>query len=250
MDALRRIGRDLARRQHVDAYVVAAAAILLATLSLFGDLVSTNVRWSVALAALGLLVYRITLPDAPGDFDAVLRSRIAFEDTTFVSRLRTARTVWVFGPSAVNLLSGSMANELRRTVLSRNDGSVHVAVLDPAAAEAVALAARHLDEALDYPTKKLPQALADTVEQLANVASWDTPGTFEYRLADFNPGFSLVAVDPRSRQGTLIVEFHGYHNESTESRMHIELRRRDSEHWYEYWTDQFETLWEASRPPA
>lgn len=45
----------------------------------------------------------------------------------------------------------------------------------------------------------------------------------------------------------LIVEFHGFHSESTGSRMHIEHHRRDSEHWFTYWTDQFETLWSASR---
>ena len=77
---LRRIGRDLSRRQHLDAYVVAAFALVLAVLSMLGDLVSVDLRWAAALAALGLLVFRITLPEASGDVETVLQSRVAFDD--------------------------------------------------------------------------------------------------------------------------------------------------------------------------
>jgi len=250
LDALRRITRDLRRRQHVDAYVVAAVAVLLAALSLFGGLVDEDVRWSVVLAALGLLVYRLTLPEPAGDADALLLSRTAFEETTFASRLRTARNVWIFAPSAANLLTASTADELRRTVLARSDGAVRIAVLDPAATSAVDLAARQLDDAVDFPMQKLREALATTESRLAAMSEWEVPGSLAVRYAAYSPGFSLVAVDPYEKHGVLIVEFHGFHNESTGSRMHLELHRRDTEHWYAYWTDQFETLWSASRAPA
>jgi len=244
-----RVARHLKRRQHVDAYVVAFVAMVLAVLTLLGK-GDDDLRWSAVLAALAILVYRITLPEARGDVDAVLQSRVAFNDTTFASRLRSARTLWVFGPSAINVLGGSTGNELRRTILARADGMVRVAVLDPDAPEAVALAARQLDEALDYPMKSLAASLADAVLQLDTIAAWDTPGSFEYRFAGFNPGFSLIGIDPESRDGVLIVEFHGYHNESTESRMHVELTRRASQHWYDYWLDQFQSLWNAAREPV
>ena len=41
---------------------------------------------------------------------------------------------------------------------------------------------------------------------------------FAYRLLDFNPGFSLVAIDPTASGGQVIVEFHGFHSESTNQR--------------------------------
>jgi len=248
VNALRRIGRDVLRRRHLDAYVVAAVALVLSLLTLVG-VGSDDVRWSVTLAALAILVYRVTLPERSGDADTVLRSRAAFADTTLASRFRAARTLWVYGPSAVYLLGGSTGTDLRRTVLARPDGSVRVAVLDPASPEVVALTARHLDEALDYGMKTLPEALAETVPLLERLAGWDTAGRFEYRFAPVNPGFSLVGIDPEEPHGLLIVEFHGFHNESTESRMHVELTRRASEHWYEYWLDQFRSLWSASHPP-
>jgi hypothetical protein len=29
----------------------------------------------------------------------------------------------------------------------------------------------------------------------------------------------------------------------------VELTRKQSDHWYTYWTDQFERIWSASAPP-
>ena len=60
----------------------------------------------------------------------------------------------------------------------------------------------------------------------------------------------MVAIDPSSRGGRVIVEFHAFHNEATSSRMHVELTRKQSDHWYSYWTDQFERIWSAAAPPA
>ncbi len=59
-------------------------------------------------------------------------------------------------------------------------------------------------------------------------------------------GFSLISIDPTTRKGHVIVEFHGFHNEATSCRMHIEVTRRQSDYWYAYWTNQFGRIWEAS----
>jgi hypothetical protein len=82
------------------------------------------------------------------------------------------------------------------------------------------------------------------------MSTWNTSGSFGYKVLDYNPGFSLVAIDPTARNGHIIVEFHGFHNEATSTRMHIELSRQQSEKWYAYWTDQFEGIWDAASAPA
>lgn len=249
MSGLRRIGRDLKARRHIEVYVVAGVSVVLAVLSLVGDLVGDGVRWSVVLAALGLLTYQLALPDGAGDLDTVLHSRAVFDDTTFSSRLLRATEVWVYGPSAVNLLTADAADVLRTRVLSQPAGTVRVVVLDRSQREAMAIAARQLDESLDFQSIDLARALEVTVDRLEKIGAWTVAGTFEYRFAPFNPGFSIVALDPKSKNGLLIIEFHGLNNESTGSRMHIELRREDSEHWYGYWCAQFECLWNGARPP-
>lgn len=256
MRALRRIGRDLKLRRHVEVYVLAAASIAIGVGSLVGDVVSEDLRWATVLAALSVLTYQVTVPDRSRDLDEVLHNRTSFDETTFVSRLRGAREVWLLAPSAINLLTADTADTLRKTVLARSDGTVRVLVLDPAAHDAVALAARQLDDATDYPSVALTRAMQATAERLAIMAAWPVAGTFEHRYMGFNPGFSIVAIDPHRRDGHLIVEFHAVHNESTASRMHIELTRAASERWYLYWRDQFEHLWgrarapEAARPPG
>lgn len=246
---MHRIGRDLRERRHVDVYVVAGASVVIALLSLVGDLVPEGLRWSVVLAALGLLTYQIAAPDHTADPDALLSTRDAFVDVPVRSRVRGAREVWVYGPSAVNLLSEDFIDALRSGVLGKADGVVRVVVLDPEQRPAVAIAASQLDAATDFPNIELPDALAATSRRLASMAAWDVAGTFEHRLAPFNPGFSLFIVDPGSGDGTAIVEFHGLRNESTGRRMHVELTRRTSAYWYAYWVSQFVQLWDRSRPP-
>jgi hypothetical protein len=246
--ALRRIGRDLVQRRHVEIYVVALASIMLAFLSLIGDVVSDDIRWAVVFAALGLLTYQVSLPPRAGELDDVLHTRAAFDDVTFSSRVRGAREVWLLGPSAI-VLSASTADDLRKSVLARRDGVLRVMVLDPAAPAAIDLAAHQLDDATEFPSVALPDALRTTVDRLELMAAWDVSGSFEHRYMGFNPGFSLVAIDPHGREGLLILEFHGVHNESNASRMHIQFKRTTSEHWYVYWRDQFEHLWLHARQP-
>jgi hypothetical protein len=249
MIALRRIGRDLKHRRHVEIYVVAAASIVLAACSLVGDLLGDDLRWATVFAALALLTYQLSLPDQSGDLDAALHGRASFDETTFASRVRRAREIWIQAPSAANLLTADTTDLLRRCVLARPEGVVRVMVLDPSADTAVTLAAQQLDDATDYLAVELPRAISTTVDRLEMMAAWSLSGTFHYRYLGFNPGFSSVAIDPHSRDGLLIVEFHGVHNESTASRMHIELTRSGSERWYVYWRDQLEHLWHDARSP-
>ena len=250
MQVLRRVGRDIRARRHIEVYVIVAASVVVAVLSLVGEVVSEGARWSVVLSAVGLLLYQVTLPDGAGSADDVLRDRTAFDATTFESRLARATEVWVYGPSAVNLLTAHTAEVLRTRVLDRPDGRLRVVVLDNDQEHAVAIAHRQLDEAPGFQTSDLPHALEVTVDRLERMARWGLDGRFEYRLAPYNPGFSMVALDPGRKDGVLIIEFHAVHNQSTGQRMHVELTRRESERWYEYWKAQFEYLWDQSRVPV
>lgn len=245
-----RIGRDIGARRNVDAYVTSAAALVMAVLSLLGDLVPVNLRWAVLLAAAGLLVYRITVPAvAPGSADTVLADRGSFDTTPLAWRLRGASEVWIAAPSAISLLSPGNCDLIRQEVLAHATGRLRVMVLDPHGTTAMETAARQLDDAVRYSVQHLGPSLDAMVPQLAAMHAWDVPGSTEYRLLAFNPGFSIVAVDPDRPDGRIIVEFHGVHNDSAAQRMHLELRRTDSPHWYAYWREQLTHLWTAAREP-
>jgi hypothetical protein len=247
----RRVGRDLKNRRHVDAYSIAFVTLALAVLSLVPDIVPNQVRWAALLAGVGILVLRITIPDsAPGSVDQLLSDRFAFDGHPVADRLKGAAEVWVFAPSAVNFLSAHNCELLRTCVLNKSDGIVRVVVLNSADDAAVGLATRQLDDSLDYPKQDFSDCLHATTRLLGAMASWQVRGSFDYRLLGYNPGFSLVAIDPAARDGVVIVEFHGFHNEATSSRMHIEIQRRQSDHWYAYWTEQFNRIWEGAAIPV
>ncbi|WP_285790630.1 hypothetical protein [Micromonospora sp. NBRC 101691] len=230
---------------------MALVALAFAALSTVGDLLSTNLRWTAALGGIGLLILRAALPER-ADLDAVERifgDRSAFDLDPLTDRLKDAQEVWIYAPSAVNLLSPERCEVLRHRVLGGAAGRARIVVLDPTQEVAVAEVSRQLDDSLDYPLQEFGPSLASVVQQLRRMASWQVAGKLEYGFLSYNPGFSLVAVDPKSHKGVVIVEMHAFHNTSTASRMHLRLTRAETEKWYFYWLSQFERIWDSARKP-
>ncbi|HEX6075436.1 MAG TPA: hypothetical protein VFZ32_09255 [Micromonosporaceae bacterium] len=248
LQGARRVWSDVLARRHIEAYVVAGTAFTIAVLSLLTDVVKDEVRWAAVLAGVGILVFGMTLPPREiTDLDAHLHDRSRFDETPLYKRLVNAHEVCVFAPSAANLLSANHCDIMRRTVLARPDGALRVVVLDPDNDNAVLHAERYLDDTVDFPGQRLRESLATTLRQLATMSRWQVPGAVSWRLADVNPGFSLVGIDMNTPSGVVIVEFHGAHNVAVAGRMHMEITRKKSERWYVYWTGQFEALWAESR---
>lgn len=245
-----RVISDIRERKNIESYIAVATAIAFSVVSLFHETMPDQYRWSVLFAAIGLLVYRMTLSpvtvEMPSD---LLGDRSEFEAHPLSARLRDARDVRVFAPSGVNLLSEQTCEHLRRTVLGRVGGSLRVVLLDPRQTAAVEIAARQLDGSLEYQFHELESALTMMRERMRRMQQWKVEGAFEYRVFAYNPGFSLVIVDPDTSHGVVIVEFHGVYNSDTSSRMHLTLTLARSERWYRYWIRQFDRIWEESKPP-
>ncbi|MBG0814054.1 hypothetical protein [Planomonospora sp. ID82291] len=245
----RKVAGDIKARRNLDVYAVAAVTVLFAVLSTIGDILPDNLKWTVVLAGIGLLVYRVAVPPEPAaKQDDLLGDRSAYEHVPLHVRFRQARDVRILAPSAVNLLSPQTCELLRSTVLSRADGTVRVLVLDPAETAAVGIASAQLDDSVDLPVQRLPDAVRTTVGHLRAMGRWQVKGDFGARLLPYSPGFSLIALDPDTAHGKVIVETHGFRNTSTASRMHLELTRENSPHWYAYWLQQFEHAWQTGSP--
>jgi hypothetical protein len=244
------IGPGLGGLRRIESHAVAAVALAFTVLSLIGETVTDDLRWAVVMAGIGLLVHRGAAAETRPSAHRLLADRREFEETPLQHRLRTAQEVWVFAPSGANMLSSPHCDALRRYVLNREYGAVHVVVLDPNATETVARTAHWFSDSLDFSSRKFTQSLDAVIGRLEAMARWPHRGEFSYRLLDHNPGFSLVAIDPAKRTGTLIVEFHAVHNESSAARMHLTLTRSISAHWYSYWMDQFQHIWRNAAEPA
>lgn len=247
----RRFMDDVRRRRYLDAYAVGFVAFAMAVATMVADELGTDFRWAVALAGIGIIVLRFTVSDGRGGVDrgVPVGDRSAFDGRPLADRLRQAREVCVFAPSAANVLNEQNSELFRSEVLGRANGRVRMVVLDPSEEQTVALAVRQLDKSLTYQRSDFRADLRSSVDEFRRMSDWKVAGTFEYGFLPYNPGFSMIALNPGSRDGTVIVELHGFSNETTAKRMHLEFTRDNDRDWYEYWAGQFEQIWSAARAP-
>lgn len=230
-----RILNDILNGRHLETYVVALVGVALILVDIVGE-VDNALRLSVITAALVVLLFRATLPSGEAvDLDRVLHDRNQF--APFRDFIAGARTLWVYGPSAVNIAGESPY--IKREILDKG-GSARFLIQDPRERHSVEILHDQLDLANDLE--------ADIERSRAIFRKMQAWGKLEYRLLPYSPGFSLVIINPDDRDGRLIVELFGYKNELITDRMHITIRRADSPRWFDHWTAQFRTMWEQSRP--
>jgi hypothetical protein len=233
---LRRVFADILAGKNIEAYVVAAIAIALAVLGVLDNAVSDDWKLTAILAALALLVFNTTRTDNKViDLDAVLQDRQSFG--AFQDVIKGKRVLWIYGPSAINVLRDSA--HIKREILDRG-GEVRIIIQDMQSEAGMHILAQQIDQTMD-----LKNSIVMSHDLLKRMKGW---GKVELRVLSYSPGFSLVVVDPDARDGKAIVEFFGYRNELITERMHIEITRQQSQHWFEYWADQFQKMWDEARP--
>ncbi len=230
--ALRRILQDVMNGRNVDAYVVTLIGVVLIGLDVIGT-VDTGLQLTVLIAAVSVLLFRATTPDeARVDLDAVLQDRQGY--SPFRDFIRGGQTLWVYGPSAYNILRE--ASDIKREILDHG-GQMRVLLQDPRETASMNILRRQLDR-----THNLDHDIDGSLFTLRQMREW---GNVDFRLLPYSPGFSLVVVDPGRKDGRLTVEFFGFRNELISERMHIEITRQTSQYWFEYWCRQFEVMWET-----
>jgi hypothetical protein len=234
------IVKDIRHRRFIDLYATTLVAFIFAALLLVGADLPESLRWSLLFAGLGFLLLRAAFSNQRED---VFLDRSDYDRNPITDNLRAAKDVWIFAPVGTNFLTEERCEILRRGPLARNDGSVRIVVLRPF--DPNDSISEQLDALLDYPVQTAAAALRDTHERLAVMKRWQVNGNFAVGAIAFNPGFSIVAVNPQSAGGYANVEFHGFRNDAIGSRMHIHLTRADGQ-WYTYWLDQFEAIWRSA----
>lgn len=236
MRTLRRVFNDLRNLRNVDAYVVGAIGIVLILIDVLGN-VDLNAYLSVMTAALVVMLLRTTAPaKTEVDLDRVLLDRQSY--TPLRDFIQGAKVLWIYGPSAVNVLRESASI---KAVLDHG-GEVRVMLQDPDEAASMGILRQQLDK-----NNNLDHDIKGSLFTLERMKDW---GRIEYRLAPYNPGFSLLIVDPDGKDGRLTVEFFGFHNPLIDERMHVLIERRSSQYWFEYWEKQYEIMWDAAHPPT
>jgi hypothetical protein len=231
---LRRVINDILKFRNIEAYVIALVGVALVALDVIGE-VDQGLQLTVITAALALLVFRATRPEEHAvDLDDVLKDRQSYG--TFREFIQGGKVLWAYGPSLVNVLHNS--SDIKREVLDKG-GQVRILVQDPTNDASMSILRQQLDLSND-----LDHDLKGSLLTLKKMLKW---GNVEYRLLTYSPGLSLTIIDPDGRDGRLVVEFFGFHNEFIRDRMHIVIERRQSQYWFEYWAKQCEAMWNAAR---
>jgi hypothetical protein len=130
------------------------------------------------------------------------------------------------------------ASDLKRWVAA--GGHARIVLQDPRS-DVLDAVREQLDTNTDFDS-----SLHAVLQTLSRITTADG---LKLRLLRISPGFSLVIVNPQGKDGRLIVEFHGFQDESITDRMHIEIPRAASPQWFGYWVGRFEAIWEAARDP-
>jgi hypothetical protein len=234
---IRRTISDIRIGRHLESYALFLIGVVLVVLGLLG-VAGTRILLSVILLALSFLVFHSSLDSSsrPATLDKVLLTRESFG--TFSKLLPGVRDLRIYGPTAVNVLVSS--GDIRRFVLDAG-GSVRVIVQDPLP-ELMRQTALQLDDNVDFEST-LRSSIA-TLEKLAT-----NPG-FKFRTLHTNPGYSLTIVNASKANGYVIFESHGFKDENIADRMHIVIKRRESEHWFAYWVTRFDAMWETAHEPS
>lgn len=231
---IRRVIDDLINLRNVDAYVVAFIGIALILLDVLGA-IEIDAYLSVITAALVVLLFRETTPPKVQlDLDNVLLDRQSYKPLR--EFLQQADVVWVSGPSNYNVLRDPA---LQREVLDHG-GEARVLLQDPEQLASMAILRQQLDTTSDLDH--------DIRGSLLLLDKMRASGNADYRLLPYNPGFSMLIVNPDSGNGYMTVEFFGYHNQLIDERMHILIERRQSQQWFDYWKRQYEIMWAAAKP--
>lgn len=230
----RRILDDIVNFRNVDAYVVAFLGIIMVVLGVLNP-PDNQIYLLVVTAGMVVLLFRETTPPSKDvDLDSVLHTRQTYKPLR--EFLQGAKTVWICGPSNYNVLRDA---SLQREVLERG-GEVRVLLQNPEETASMNILRQQLD-----PTSDLDHDIRGSLLLLDKMR---TNGKAAYKLLPYNPGFSMLIVNPTSGDGYLTLEFFGFHNKLIDERMHIVIERRSSQYWFEYWTKQYQTMWDASQP--
>lgn len=237
---------DLKRGENIDAWVMFFIALTFGILGVIGKIESEILSASI-LATLGILAINTltnrrviaelsdTVRNLRRDNGACLQDRSVF--SPFKDFIAERQTIWFFGPSLISVFPPN-DDFLRDKIKSGSE--VRVMVYN--------LHSPHLDNLAKCLGVRPSRLIADIRSTLASVEETLHfglgKGSLEVRLSDIMPGYSMVIVDPHTKQGQMVVEFNG-HDTHTSDLPHVTLNALEHQRWYAVYLGQYQQLWEA-----
>lgn len=238
---------------NVDTLVAIAICVIVAVLGVLGR--GQSVLLSAIAGVLGLLSYglirdRIAREDLLRHIQQlkgkpkaaeILKDRSAYSPLT--ESLAAAQLICFVGPSLINVFS-QYAGYFNFTLLNEHGATIQAVILDPGCS-AIESAA----QCMKHPIENLRKEIESTILHVQFMLQDECgvkKGSIELRLMSANPNYSMVLIDPDKPNGKMFIEFIGYHSR-LHTRPHIELSRQHDKEWFDYFTSQYQELWQNSK---
>jgi len=244
MKLFRSIFDDIKKGENLDIYITLIVAIVIAVMNLLGN-TPKSVLDSLILAVLALLVssalgVRHRLENLKQQIFQTTKG-IDFKDrrqqheVPFDKRFADAKNIDLHGYSLNSLVASYLGflNEKAATGCK-----MRIILLDPESTTPQIVS--YLTEAGSLLTNDIQRS----VEGLKNLLS---TRNVEIRFTTTPTPFGLAIKDSKKANGSVDVDLYAY-RVSALDRPKIIISKEIDKHWYEFFVQQFEKLWEDARP--
>lgn len=243
---LKRAVNRVVTDEYLDLYVLAASALVVATLGVLG-IADVKTLTSVTLALLAVLAYsqirsrrhvaEIAKAQKP---DPLSIFRATFPDD-LISRRAGATSLLLIGLTMTRTVQAGSLIDMRRTL--RSGGKIRILLVDPTNDELIAAISRHGPHGID--SGQVRRRIQGTLDELADLQK-GTGGDLEIRVISFIPPMGLNVIDAHTTDG-LIVAQHYEHRPAAEAAPIFCFKPADSI-WYEHFAAEALRLWEDGTP--
>lgn len=240
---IKQVLEDIRRGENIDLIVTIALVLIVSVLNSLGwasaELVSSITLATIGLIAIGFLVTRYRLEDIYRKEDTPNSVHFAKQRSpTFVSDLAAANEIWMTGITLRGTTTGNFHDFKRK---AEQKGRFRILIIDVNKID--------MDKVLRQFSRggSAEQFRADfkqTLNQYQEIRGLaSNPGDIQVRLIDFVPPFRLYIFPKVEGDGVSYVEIYSY-RASLGSVPKFRISRQKNPEWYEYFVDQFETMWQ------
>lgn len=247
---LKKIWQDIRTGRNLDVFITMLIAVIVAILGVIGvtdqSIISSAILATLALLSVSMLLSRYQdeqIKNALLRIENISSPSQAFFDDEFDRQalsvqIRKSRKACLWGMTlwrTVPLLTESIEDGLESGL------EIRFLLIKPHsnAAKMAALRTTHGQ------VNKIDTELSANLAHLQNIAKQRLRGKLEIRVIDYLAPWTIYAFDPHLPEGQMIVRLTPF-RAIGRKRPNFRLSAKEDKKWFQYFSSQFETVWEEA----